>query len=81
MDVRAHVYTHATPLTIQPKEEATEKQKSANTASGSGNRYNIPRETVWSRSYGATPPSVHCYTKVHRAIAHFASGLFAVAPH
>ena len=66
---RIHAYS-ASDYTIRDKEKEYQNRESANTAFGSGNRYNIQRGNAWPRAYGATPLPVHCYMKVHRPIAH-----------
>ena len=66
----ACVYTHTHTLChrLSPEQRETENiWKSANTASGSGNRYSIQRENAWSRAYGATPLSVQCCTGSHQS--------------
>ena len=66
----------------RPSKEETENiWKSANTASGSGNRYSIQRENAWSRAYGATPLSAHCSMRPHQSIVRPASAPRAAMPY
>lgn len=71
MNACVYTYTHMLCHRLPPEQRETENiWKSANTASGSGNRYSIQRENAWSRAYGATPQSVHCCTRPHQSIVH-----------
>ena len=77
-----YTYTHMLCTGYRPSKEETENiWKSANTASGSGNRYSIQRENAWSRAYGATPLSVHCCTRPHPSIVRPASAPRAAMPY
>ena len=77
-----YTYTHMLCHRLPPEQRETEKiWKSANTASGSGNRYSTQRENAWSRAYGATPLSAHCCMRPHLSIVRPASAPRAAMPY